>query len=121
MMLESIRLQSLFDFDDVCAGQAENATSLIETCRLDTEFLQSSLIAFNLVTGGMLGVIFWAVIALSVYLKYGNFILSALVGVPILMTAAIALPTHSDIYVGILLALGIAVTIFVVIWKIPRD
>lgn len=111
----------LFEFSDVCAGVATNASGLIENCRLDTEFLQQSLLAFNLVTGGYLGLIFWGVISLAVYLKYGNFIMAALIGVPILMTATLALPEHSDIYVTALLGLGVATTIFIVLWRIPRD
>lgn len=121
MSLEIIFLQALFDFTEVCAGNIGDDETIIEACRFDTEFLQSTLIPFNLVTGGLLPAIFWGVIALAVYIKYHNFILSAMIGVPIMLTASFALPQYAEIYFSILLIIGVAVTIFILIWKVPRD
>ena len=119
-MLGSLRLQA-FEFADTCAGRVGRNETLIEACRLDTDFVGGALLPFMLVTGGLLPVVFWAVIALSIYVKYHNFVLSALVGIPVLSVAAFALPQYGEIYVSILLILGVAVTIFAVIWRVPRD
>jgi len=74
-----------------------------------------------MVTGGFLGLIFWGVICIATYLKYHNAMISLLVGVPILMGSAIAIPSSFEIYIGMLAATAVAVSVFILWWKIPRD
>ncbi|MDE0001985.1 MAG: hypothetical protein OXQ29_04775 [Rhodospirillaceae bacterium] len=120
-MLDTVRMQTL-DFRDICAGNLDNPNqTLIERCNLDETFLQSAVLPFEIATGGMLGLLFWAVISVAVYLKYQNFILAALVGVPVLLTSTIAFPDRADTYITLLLILGIATSVMIVIWRIPRD
>lgn len=118
MIIDKISLQSLFNFSDICAGQEGN---IITNCRLDSEFLQSALIPFHLITGGLLTLIFWGTISLAVYLKYHNFIMAAVTGVPVLIVGVIALPQQAYMYVSILMILGVACTIFIILWRVPRD
>lgn len=120
-MLNDIRLQA-FDFDEVCAGRIPNVNeSLLQTCKLNENFLQQVLIPFELATGGYLSFIFWAVIALAVYAKYHNFILSALVGIPVLTASTVAFPDRAEMYISLLLILGVACAIMFVLWRVPRD
>lgn len=110
-----------FDFGTICAGQVQPGSTIIEQCRFDERFLQQVLLPFDLVTGGFLGVIFWGVICVAVYLKYHNAMMALLVGVPVLMTAALAIPHQFSIYIGLLAATAVAVSIFILYWKVPRD
>jgi len=110
-----------FDFGSICAGQVQDGSTIIEQCRFDENFLQQVLLPFDMVTGGFLSLIFWGVICIAVYLKYHNAMIALLVGVPILMTAALAIPDQFGVYIGLLAATAVAVTIFIIYWKIPRD
>jgi len=110
-----------FDFGSICAGQVQDGSTIIEQCRFDENFLQQVLLPFDMVTGGYLSLIFWGVICIAVYLKYHNAMMSLLVGVPILMTAALVIPDNFAIYIGLMAASAVAVTIFILFWKIPRD
>jgi len=110
-----------FDFGSVCAGQVNSGQSLLERCRFDESFLQQAILPFEMVTGGFLGMIFWGVICIATYLKYHNAMISLLVGVPILMGSAIAIPSSFEIYIGMLAATAVAVSVFILWWKIPRD
>lgn len=110
-----------FDFGSICAGQVQDGSTIIEQCRFDENFLQQVLLPFDMVTGGYLSIIFWGVICIAVYLKYHNAMMALLVGVPILLTAALAIPSQFAIYIGLLAATAVAVSIFILYWKIPRD
>jgi len=110
-----------FDFGSICAGQVQDGSTIIEQCRFDENFLQQVLLPFDMVTGGFISLIFWGVICIAVYLKYHNAMIALLVGVPILMTAALAIPDQFGVYIGLLAATAVAVTIFILYWKIPRD
>jgi len=110
-----------FDFGTVCAGQVPTGGSIITQCRFNENFLQQSVLPFQLVLGGYLGMVFWAVICVAVYLKYHNAMISLLVGVPVLLTSALAIPDAAQIYIGLLAASAVAVSLFILWWKIPRD
>jgi len=122
----TLQINGDFGFSEFCGSYVPsddaNATDvIIEKCNFDTLFLQSSLEPFTIVTGGFLPVIFWACMALATYVKYKNAMLAMMMGIPVMMIATFAIPTYADIYVTVLGALAIAVTIFILIWKIPRD
>lgn len=109
-------------FDSTCGAQKISGTdTIIEKCNFDTNFLQAAVQPFELLSGGLLGMIFWVVLAISVYLKYGNALLALLVGVPVIMGSAIIFPDGSDIYLTILISLAVCSSIYIMIWKIPRD
>ena len=118
LILQSIYLQ----FDNFCSTQVgEGTDSFFEACKLDGQFLQSALTPFVFVSGGLLPVVFWGVVILVSYLRYHNALLSAMIGLPILLTSAIILPEAAVPYVFLMVATGVACAIFILIWKIPRD
>lgn len=110
-----------FDFRDVCGGDVGPGESILSKCGYDTNFLQASVQPFEMVTGGFLSLIFWGVVTICVYLKYRNSMLALLVGVPVLMVGAIALPQTAETFIVLMAAAAVSVTIFILIWKIPRD
>jgi len=123
-LLSNIKLQipDDFGFSRFCGSDTSNSSELvIDKCGFDNTFMQSSLEPFTVITGGLLPVIFWTVISLAVYIKYKNAMLAMLVGIPIMLTATFAIPQHAEMYVTIITAGEIATTIFILIWKIPRD
>jgi len=110
-----------FDFGSVCGGQGAPGASILETCGYDTNFLQAAVQPFEMITGGFLGMIFWGVITMCTYLKYRNSMLALLVGVPVLLIGAVALPQTAETFIVLMAAAAVSVTIFILIWKIPRD
>ena len=118
LLLQNIYLQ----FDSFCATQVgPGAGNFFENCKLDEQFLQTSLTPFVFVSGGLLPLIFWGVIIMVSYLRYHNAILSAMIGIPVLFASAIILPEVAVGYVYLMIVSGVACALFILIWKIPRD
>ena len=121
MNLDSIALQLGSIFDASCGTEGDKNTDILKNCGLDDQFLQASLAPFELITGGMIGFIFWGVLIFSVYLKYENAMLAILTGMPVLFLSALAFPSGFDAYLTAMLASAICCALFILIWKIPRD
>lgn len=123
MDLSATHLQIILSdiFDSVCSTGLNKTDSLLEECHFDTHFLQNAVAPFELITGGMIGFVFWGVIIFGVYIKYQNGLLTMLVGLPVLFGSAIAFPSGFEMYITVGLAAVFATSIYITFWKVPRD
>lgn len=111
--------KSFINFTDTCAGMLEG--NFLTNCGLNDNFILNSLYIFNLITGGYLPLVFWGVIVGASYLKYHNFVMSGMISAIIFSSTMIFFPTPAEQFFTLLMATGIAVSVFIMIWKIPRD
>ena len=121
MSLTDISLQLGSIFDSVCGSNVGKDEDIIKECGLDSNFIQNAIAPFETITGGMIGFLFWGVLVFGVYLKYENAPMAVLMGAPVLFLSALAFPAGFDAYITVLLASVICCSLFILIWKIPRD
>ncbi len=83
-----------------------------KSCGLDKDFLQSSLIGWQWITGGNFSMIFAAILCAFTYIKYHKVIYPMIIGVLMLPISAFLFPATFFNYAIIMMFAGVGVLIW---------
>ena len=93
--------------------------SLINNCRLNTDFLDAVVSPWEMVTGGLFIPVFWGVIVFVIYLRYHSAISSLLSGIFVLFTATFAFPEGATMAIPLLVGSVVGIALYYVMLRSP--
>lgn len=89
-----------------------NSTSIWQQCGLNKDFLQSSLIMWQWVTGGYFSMILAAILCAFTYIKYHKVIYPMIIGTMMLPISYFLFPATFLNYAFVMMGVGIAVLVW---------
>ena len=99
----------------------QNVTgSLVKNCKLDTQFLDSALLPYDYILGGVFAILFWATIVGAVYIRYRNGPMAALLGITVAFTGSLVIPNAFYIMITLMMGLMIATSLYYILRRAPR-